>query len=121
MLDRSIISLSPVVLVHERLSLSTGWSALVDHHAIALLNLGDTTDEISAHLPTILQLWTQGSKETQMSLLQGGGSLMARDVWQNQTLGVVEGHYLNATVGPHEVRLFRVWRTGGESVTDGPC
>jgi hypothetical protein len=45
---------------------------------------------------------------------------MARDVWQNQTLGAVTGDYLNATVGPHEVRLFRVWRAGSAGVKDGP-
>jgi len=101
-------------------SVCAGWSALVDHHAIALLNLGDTADEISAHLPTVLQLWRQAGKQTQMPPLQGGGSLMARDVWQNQTLGAVTGDYLNATVGPHEVRLFRVWRAGGAGVKDGP-
>jgi hypothetical protein len=66
------------------------------------------------------ELWGQAGKQTQMPPLQGGGSLMARDVWQNQTLGAVKGDYLNATVGPHEVRLFRVWRAGGAGVKDGP-
>ena len=86
-----------------------GWSALKDHHTIALLNLGETAVAISAHLPTVVQLWSQETS-TGHGSAAGEGAMMARDVWQNKTLGAVVGDHLNTTVGPHEVRLFRVWR-----------
>ena len=81
----------------------------MDHHAIALLNLGEIAVAISAHLPTVLQLWNQETS-TGHGSAAGAGAMIARDVWRNETLGAVTGDYLHATVGPHEVRLFRVWR-----------
>ena len=92
-------------------SQTKGWSALQDHHAIALLNVGDEPVQISAHLPTILRLWEQeGAGKHLKHQGESAASLVARDVWQNRSLGMINGGMLNATVGPHEVRLFRVWR-----------
>lgn len=96
-----------------------GWSALKDHHAIALLNTGDAAVQISAHLPTIMRLWEQeGSRQrSEDEASSGASNLLARDVWQNLSLGLIGGDHLNATVGPHEVRLFRVWRAADTAAT----
>ena len=83
-----------------------GWSELADHHAVALLNLGEVATNVSAHLPTVLSLWRTDEPEA-----DAAGSMVVRDVWNDRSLGGVGADgLLTAVVGPHEVRLLRVWR-----------
>ena len=84
-----------------------GWSELVDHHAVVLLNLGEAATNISAHLPTVLSLWRTGEPEAGAARIR---SMVVRDVWNNRSLGVGADGLVTAEVGPHEVRLLRVWR-----------
>ena len=84
-----------------------GWSELADHHAVALLNLGEAAENISAHLPTVLSLWRTGEPTAGAT-----ASMVVRDVWNDRSLGGVGVDGLvTAEVGPHEVRLLRVWRS----------
>lgn len=81
-----------------------GWSSLEQHRAIALLNLGDSIGNISAHL--------SGDAGDDF----GGSAAIwsVRDVWSNVTkmvkVGVGEAGVISAMVRPHEVKLYRVWK-----------
>ena len=74
------------------------------HRAIALLNLGDSIGNISAHL--------SGDAGDDF----GGSAAIwsVRDVWSNVTkmvkVGVGEAGVISAMVRPHEVKLYRVWK-----------
>jgi len=86
-----------------------GWSVLADHHAVALLNLGEAAAKVSAHLPTVLSLWRADDPEA--SAAASIRSMVVRDVWNDRALGGVGADGLvTVEVGPHEVRLLRVWR-----------
>lgn len=84
---------------------TTGWSGLAEHRAIALLNLGEAAGDISSHLSAAAGGAHGGS---------GPATWSVRDVWGNatRTVTVAAGELglLNATVGAHEVRLYRVWK-----------
>ena len=66
-----------------------------------------------------MRLWEQEGSRQRLDdkASSGAANLLARDVWQNLSLGLVRGDHLNATVGPHEVRLFRVWRAADTAAT----
>jgi hypothetical protein len=103
---------------------TSGWSALEDHHAIALLNVGEESAEISAHLPTTVflatTLYAESGAQISAETLQSSrgnlrqNTLFVRDVWDNKTLphgAVSKSGLLTVRVAPHGVKLFRVWAT----------
>eukprot|EP01050_Picozoa_sp_SAG11_P002093 SAG11_NODE_101_length_16738_cov_8.254703_18_plen_286_part_00 len=81
-----------------------GWSDLEQHRAIALLNLGESAGNISAHL----------SGDASDDFGGSAATWSVREVWRNVTRTVKvatgENGVVSAMVGPHEVKLYRVWK-----------
>lgn len=70
---------------------------------VALLNRGTTNATISASMQLVLESSRTG---TQASSAEGA-TFKVRDLWLRSDAGNVTD-YLNATVPPHDVRLFKL-------------
>jgi hypothetical protein len=80
-------------LVETTYRWTVGWSALRAHHAVVLLNLGESSAVVSANLTAVAP-----------------GSTVMRDVWINTTERIPATGVYSTVVPPHGSVLLRVWQ-----------